>query len=393
MPTRRSSDIPSSWRAVAVSIGAVFALVAAQVGASAQMVAFDRGMEAACDERAQDVDRFADVDPDSVHAGAIDCLWVYNVVQGRFVDGQEVRYDPTGEVTRQQMASFVARSLDQLRDEVYALPVSDADPSFDDAGSISSAHRLSVVRLEQAGIVVGYEDGTFRPTESIDRAQMASLIARAIEDVIGRELARPDDSPFTDIGGTHEANIEKLAAIGVVQGRTDTTYAPLASTTRAQMATMIARSLSYFVTEGYLHPMAFAPRSVPSNLGVTAADAAIHDNFDRVAFTLGAGEGRAGWRVRYVDEAIEQGSGRTIDVEGDAIIEVILTGMAYPTELDEDLWDGGRISVNGPGIVEVVDSNIYEGWHQIFIGTTGANVFLVDRLSDPQRVFIDVDHP
>ena len=372
-------------------MGAAIALVVGQVGAAAAALPFDRGIGEACEESAQDADAFIDVDATLLHATAINCLWAYGVVQGQVDDGERV-YSPGSDVTREQMASFIASMIDQLPNEVYALPGADAGPDFTDAAEISSAHEVNVDRLQQAGIVAGYDDGTFRPDVSIDRAQMASFIARAIERATGEELMQAEGEPFEDIGDTHQANIEKLAQAGIVQGETRTTYAPNAPTTRAQMATMIARSLDYFVFEGFLEPVAFAPATAPSTLGVTHVDTGVHDDADRVTFTLEGDDALAGWNVRYVDDAVAHGSGQPVEVEGDAILQVTLTGMALPPDLEEDLWDDERIAVDGNGIVEIVDLSVYEGQQQIFIGTTGINGFSVDRSSDPQRIYIDVDH-
>ncbi len=391
MPTRTSPDLHGRKGGAVVAIGTTIALAAGQVGAAAAALPFDRGIDDACEESAQDADQFADIDATHPHATAINCLWAYGVVQGQVDDGEHV-YSPGSDVTREQMASFIASMIDQLPDEVYALPGTDADPDFTDAAEISSAHEVNVDRLQQAGIISGYDDGTFRPEVSIDRAQLASFIARAIERVIDDELMRAEGEPFEDVDGTHQASIEKLTQAGIVQGQTRTTYGPDAPTTRAQMATMIARSLDYFVFEGFLEPVAFAAATAPSTLGVTDVDTGVHDDVDRVTFTLEGDDALAGWNVRYVDDAVAHGSGKPVDVEGAAILQVTLTGMALPPDLDEELWDDERISVEGDGIVEIVDLSVYEGQQQIFIGTTGLNGFSVDRLSDPQRVYIDVDH-
>lgn len=380
----------SRWRGATVAVATVLALVAAPAASSAQTAAFDRGIDAACGDHIHDEAPFADVAPGTPHAGAIDCLVVYRVVEGRFVGGRTV-YRPGSDVTRQHMASFVARALDALGGGGDALPAStDGDPDFVDAGSIDVAHRDNVDRLHRAGIVSGYGDGTFHPDASIDRAQMASFLARAIEEVTGAALPRPTDTAFTDIAGTHQSNIEKLVAIGVVQGRTATAYAPASTTTRAQMATMIARTLDYLAAQDHLQPVAFASGTAAAGLELADVGTAAHDGADRVTFTLDGDDGLAGWRVRYVDDAIEHGRGHRVDVAGDAILEVTLTGMAYPPTGAP--WDGGRITVDGPGVVEVVDLGVYEGQQQLFIGTTGRHPFSVARHLGPQEVVIDVDH-
>ena len=113
MRTRTPRGHRTTHRTVAVTFGAAVALAAGQLGAAAAALPFDRGIDDACDDNAADADQFSDVAPDDVHATAINCLWVYGVVQGRFVDGEN-RYSPADAVTREQMASFVATMVDQL---------------------------------------------------------------------------------------------------------------------------------------------------------------------------------------------------------------------------------------------------------------------------------------
>ncbi|GGI06564.1 S-layer homology domain-containing protein [Egicoccus halophilus] len=84
---------------------------------------------------------------------------------------------------------------------------------------------------------------------------MASYLVRAIEAVIDEELPASDGA-FPDQQGHHEVNIDKLAAIGVVEGRTDGTYDPSGVVTRAAMGSFLARSLDYLAERGF-HPVPF----------------------------------------------------------------------------------------------------------------------------------------
>lgn len=80
------------------------------------------------------------------------------------------RYDPNGDVTREQMASFLVRALD-------------LDPSpgsrFTD---VSGVHEPNVNALAEAGITLGCDaSGTrYCPTDAVRRDQMASFLARAL---------------------------------------------------------------------------------------------------------------------------------------------------------------------------------------------------------------------
>lgn len=148
-----------------------------------------------------------------------------------------------------------------------------------------------------------------------------------------------------------------------------------------------------------VQPLAGDPALEPREEAGTAGTLAVtdvrigrHDGFDRVVFDL-AGDGQAGWFVEYVDEAVEQGRGRTIEVEGDATLQVAIRNVTLPPELPDDIevWDDERVAApDGGTVLEVVDDSIFEGQHVVFVGTTGEHGFLIERFEDPQRVVLDI---
>jgi hypothetical protein len=391
----RSASLPlTSTSRMLMFLAVVLVALLAGQPAQAQEPPFARAIEDACREGARNADPFVDVDPDAVHGEAIACIQVYGIAQGRIV-GEQQLYAPAETVTREQMASFVQRTLAVMPDEVFALPEPSDAALFDDADDISSTHIRSVNALVETGIVQGYGDDTFRPQEPVDRAQMATFIVGAIEAVTGDELERA--AVFDDISGVHQANIEKLASIGVTAGQADGVYAPAGPITRAQMGSFLARSLDYLAAQDLFEPIAFDPGSPQfAGLGLVDVDLGDQGTADRVTFTFDGDDGEAGWRVRYVDEAVQQGSGNVLDIEGAAILELNLTGMALPPDLPPDIEDDVVVSetfpFDGEGIVEVEVGSVFEGQQQIFIGTTGRQPFTVERLPNPQRVYIDVEH-
>ncbi|MFA9445286.1 S-layer homology domain-containing protein [Egicoccus sp. AB-alg6-2] len=359
-------------------------LVAAAPAALAQPDGFPRNLDRACDRGAQQAAPFVDVDPASDVGAAVGCLWVHDVVAGRFV-GDELRFDADAPLTRQQMASFLGNALHVLPAASYAAPAV-TTPDFVDAATISGAHRVAVARLQADGIVAGYGDRTFRPGRTLDRAQMASFVAAAVEAVLAEPLAR--DAAFDDVAGTHAANIEKLAAAGIAD-TSSATFAPHRSATRGEMAQYMARALDLLAERGHLQAISYAPHSPDAWLGLREVTATEHPGFDRLSFVIDGGAGTPGWRVRYVDAAIEHGRGHELAVRGEAILQVHLTGMALPPELAFADWDAGRLAVDGAGIVEVVDAGVYEGRRLLFVGTTGRHAVTVSR-ADPGRIHLDV---
>jgi len=116
-----------------------------------------------------------------------------------------------------------------------------------------------------------------------------------------------------------------------------------------------------------------------------------HEGYERVVFDF-EGTGTPGWRVEYVDEAVEEGRGDVIDVDGDFTLQVIATGVRYPEGDDEN----GRVAqgsydAEGAELVEEVHvTGIFEGQNQAFIGLDAQAPFRVFTLTDPARLVVDV---
>jgi hypothetical protein len=127
---------------------------------------------------------------------------------------------------------------------------------------------------------------------------------------------------------------------------------------------------------------------------VTVSDIRIggHPGFDRVVFEVG-GSGTPGWDVRYVDAATSQGSGDPVEVAGDAVLQVTLTGAAYPYESGVSEFSGPAPTGSGTSAVtRVVYDATFEGSSVAFVGTGAKNPFRVYALENPTRVVLEVAH-
>ena len=68
------------------------------------------------------------------------------------------------------------------------------------------------------------------------------------------------------------------------------------------------------------------------NIGYgTAVRVGSHEGYDRVTFEF-SGSGTPSFQVQYTDDPRSQGSGDTVDVEGDAALQVIVTSVAIPDD-------------------------------------------------------------
>jgi extracellular elastinolytic metalloproteinase len=175
-----------------------------------------------------------------VHLANVDCAYHEGVAQGRTENGQNF-YRPAWPTRRDQMASFVARTMEAAG---YDLPPP-TDQGFNDIDGNVHADRIN--QLAAVGVVQGTTPDTYNPQADIRRDQMAAFVARAAREVTGEAVAPGDDAPrFADSGeSVHRDDIEGAAAANLVQGRTPDTFDIAAPTRRDQMASFLMRLLAY----------------------------------------------------------------------------------------------------------------------------------------------------
>lgn len=212
-------------------------------GASQQTAPSPRSIESACTFQGDFEDGFADVPSSNPHERAVDCIVYWQVTTG-------VRpgvYDPASGVTRGQMASFLARFVENSGG---TLPSNPPDAFPDDNGT---THETNINKLAAAKIAGGRADGTYDPDGSVLRSQMATFIVRALEFRLDGPVNNGEPAPnyfSDDEGDTHEANINKAAAIGITGGTAGTNYSPKMPVRRDQMASFLARGLAELVDKG-----------------------------------------------------------------------------------------------------------------------------------------------
>ncbi|MBM7551687.1 N-acetylmuramoyl-L-alanine amidase [Thalassobacillus pellis] len=138
---------------------------------------------------------------------------------------------PEKSVTREEAATMIGRALN--------LNGTERNTSFNDVDSSSYASGYIQSAVEK-GIITGYGDGTFKPKNHITRGEMAFLISRAfnltqISDIHYYDVERS--------GKRYEA-INKVSTAGIAMGYPDGSYRPDQSITRAEFSLLVARGLN-----------------------------------------------------------------------------------------------------------------------------------------------------
>ncbi len=157
-----------------------------------------------------------DVLPASWAFDPIVTVWAADLVQG-YPGGT---YQPMTEVTRDQMAVYLARAL---AGGDSAVPAGPTTATFADVPADHWAYRY-IEYLSAAGVVMGYPGGGYHPSDPVTREQMAVYISRAIVVPLGeaglKSYVPPLDPSFTDVAQASWAYryIEYAREHGVVQG-------------------------------------------------------------------------------------------------------------------------------------------------------------------------------
>ena len=176
---------------------------------------------------------FPDVAPGNVHRSGIDCLLAQQLTTGR-LDGT---YGPSDEVTRAQLASFLARLIDRVLVDDPPPPADLVDVAPD------AVHAAAIDRLVDLGVVRVGEDRRFRPDAAVTRGQAAALLGRTYAVVTGDDQA-PSRRWFVDTdGGIHADGIDRARDLGIVAGVDRVTFDAGSTLRRDQMASLLARSM------------------------------------------------------------------------------------------------------------------------------------------------------
>ena len=183
---------------------------------------------------------FSDI-ADSGYCDFIVVGWLAGIING-YEDGT---FRPNATVTRGQFITMLWRAIGEPEAE-------NADLSFTDAANIPDAYKAAVAWCTENGIILGYDDGTFRHDEPISRAQMATFSYRLLVLAFGEEAIDEFNQPcgFEDAASVAAPYVDAVnvcANVGIITGfDTDNdgegdTFYPNDTGVRGQAAAIILR--------------------------------------------------------------------------------------------------------------------------------------------------------
>ena len=120
-----------------------------------------------------------------------------------------------------------------------------AGAAFTDSADIKVKSEV-VDTLVELGVIQGYDDGSFRPNETVTRAQMAKMIYVLRTGNSDASAYNDDYTTFTDIS-THwgRGYIKYCQSLGIIAGKSATKFVPDAKVTTQEAAKMLLVTLGY----------------------------------------------------------------------------------------------------------------------------------------------------
>ncbi|MFB9326198.1 InlB B-repeat-containing protein [Paenibacillus aurantiacus] len=167
--------------------------------------------------------------------------WAAATIRQALRDGivsgyEDGTFKPNAMVTRAEFAVMLVQALNPQAGE--------ARLAFADVGQIGEWAKSAVARAVQAGILSGLPDGTLRPNAAISRAEMAVMVARALD----RTPVDAAAAGFTDeqrIPTWAKSAAATLKQLGLMQGGPTGAFAPLSESTRAEAVTVLLKAAAY----------------------------------------------------------------------------------------------------------------------------------------------------
>ncbi|ACS99471.1 S-layer homology domain-containing protein [Paenibacillus sp. JDR-2] len=147
-------------------------------------------------------------------------------------------FKPDGVINRAEFTAMISRAL-KLK-----APENGTTVNFSDLSSIPSWAKPFIEQAAAAGIISGYADDSFRPAQEISRTEIAVMVVKAL----GLPLEPASSLNFADANSVPEyakAAVATAVKYGLLQGKGNNKFDPLAHATRAEALTLILRALDF----------------------------------------------------------------------------------------------------------------------------------------------------
>lgn len=150
------------------------------------------------------------------------------------MDLQDDKFNPNKESVRLEIVKALGRLEGINLDKYRGKSLSDISENSDESAYVNWA-------IEK-GIIAGYEDGTFRDGRDITREEMAKILYTYVK-ATNKNFNKVPTISFNDgekISDWAKDYVKNAQELGLVAGRTDGSFDPQASISRAEVAQILS---------------------------------------------------------------------------------------------------------------------------------------------------------
>jgi len=156
--------------------------------------------------------------------------------QGIFT-GIDGHFSPNNPITRAQFAVILSRIMNYSDNSVNPYTFTDLPQG--------TWFTNAIVEVQKFGIYLGYDDGTIRPNEDITRGEMCVFLCRILGiPPISTPLTFTDSNQIASFALPY---VSALVHNGIINGFEDGTFKPTAPITRAEATHMLSIGISYVI--------------------------------------------------------------------------------------------------------------------------------------------------
>jgi hypothetical protein len=253
----------------------------------------------------------------------------YEILQG-LSNGS---FNPTGDLTRGQMAVIIARllNLPEAEDAGFA----DVDPDAYYADAIN--------RCAAAGIMLG-SNGNAKPTSSISRQDTIVMLARALGITPSEDADLSNYSDADSVSDYAKGYVAAMNEAGIVKGTTTTTVGATNDIDRASFVTILDRAIEEIVSE----PGTTYTAQGTGIVLVKADDATVTGTVQDVLVAQGTGTGSVTVKDAIVNGNVTVQSDATVTVTGKTEVKnvVVAEKAAAKVTVDTDV-KADKVEVKG----------------------------------------------
>lgn len=138
-----------------------------------------------------------------------------------------------------------------LATAVAASPAQAAEIQKIDFKDVPKTHGMykEIMEMRDQGIIYGYHDNTFKPTQAITRVQVAALFNRSLD---LKEVRKGKEFKDVPKSSPHYKNVQAVYKAGIFDGNSNGTFGASDKLTRSQMSKVLVKAFDLKLEKGYI---------------------------------------------------------------------------------------------------------------------------------------------